>query len=42
MEDTLRKKQKGNGGHSKRHAHTDAGKEKGNGGHFIEDTIFGL
>ena len=34
MEDTLRKKHKGNGGRSKRHAHTDAGKEKGNGGHF--------
>ena len=30
------KKQKGNGGHSKHHAQTDAGKEKGNGGHFLE------
>ena len=42
MEDTLQRnkrelgEQKGNGGHSKHHAQTDAGKEKGNGGHFLE------
>ena len=32
----VRKQQKGNGGHSKHHAQTDAGKEKGNGGHFLD------
>ena len=32
----MRKKQKGNGGHSKHHAQSDAGKEKGNGGHFLD------
>ena len=32
----MRKKQKGNGGHSTPHAQTDAGKEKGKGGHFLE------
>jgi len=32
----VRKKQKGNGGHSKHHAQSDAGKEKGNGGHFLD------
>ena len=42
MEDTVQrnkrglKKQTGNGGHSKIHAQSDAGKEKGNGGHFLE------
>ena len=42
MEDTVQRnemglrKQKGNGGHSKHHAQSDAGKEKGNGGHFLD------
>ncbi len=42
MEDTVQankralRKQKGNGGQSKHHAQSDAGKENGNGGHFLE------